>query len=441
MVRARSLAVVLVGALVVAVLSPVRTPVHASAAAPVGACPSRWVASWTASPTDGAVPFDASLGAVPTTLDDQTVRMVITPHLGGSSVRVRLSNRFGREPVTFGRVTIAPQVRGATTGRPVPVTFGGAASVTVPAGEDAVSDAAALTFAAFDPLAVSVHLPDRTGGVTKHWNANATSYYADARTGDLTARTGAEGFANETLSWLFVAGLDVRSDARAVVAFGDSITDGFVGGSPFAIPADRSVADTNGRYPDELQRRADAAGLGISVVNAGIGSNQLLGSLGLMDGPSGVSRFRADALDVPGASGVLVLEGINDLGLRIGVTPAEIQDGYVRLIDRAHAAGKRIWLGTLTPAANALVNGTLTAPNSERYRQRINAWIRSQTLADGVVDFDAAVRDPADPSRLLPAYASPDNLHPGPRGYERMAAAVPLDLFDDMPCAGPGDDL
>ncbi|OLT32590.1 GDSL family lipase [Actinomadura sp. CNU-125] len=416
--------------LVASGLFPVR-----ALAAPDGGCPARWVASWTASPTDGVVPFDASLGAVPTTLDDQTVRMVITPHLGGSSVRLRLSNRFGRGPLTFGRVTIAPQARGAATGAQVPVTFGGSASVTVPAGEDVVSDAAPLTFGAFVPLAVSIYVPGRFDGATKHWNANATSYYADPRTGDRTGRTGPDGFPNETLSWLFVTGLDVRSDARAVVAFGDSITDGFVGGTPFAIPADRSVADENGRYPDGLQRRLDAAGLGISVVNAGIGSNQLLGSLGLMDGPSGLDRFRTDALEVPGASGVLVLEGINDLGLGIGVTPADLREGYVELIGRAHAAGKRIWLGTLTPAANALVDGTLTAPNSERYRQEINAWIRTQNLADGVVDFDAALRDPSDPSRLLPAYASPDNLHPSPAGYERMAAAVPLDLLDAAPTA------
>ncbi|GAA2130903.1 SGNH/GDSL hydrolase family protein [Actinomadura napierensis] len=347
--------------------------------------------------------------------------------------------RRGFDPASSTRefslmVTIAPQSRRAATGAQVPLTFRGSASVTVPAGQDVVSDPAALAFAAFTPLAVSVFLPQSTQAVTKHWNANATSYYSGSGSGDLTARTAADGFTGKTLSWLLVTGLDVRSDARAVVAFGDSITDGFVGGSPLSIPADASVADKNGRYPDQLQRRLDAAGLSIAVVNAGIGSNQLLGGLGLMDGPSGLSRFQKDALDIPGATGVLVLEGINDLGLHPGVTPDQIQDGYTRLITEAHTAGKKIWLATLTPAANSIIDGTATAPDSERYRQQINAWIRNQTLADGVVDFDAAVRDPAAPSQLLPAYAGPDNLHPNLAGYTKMADAVPLGLLNTAAC-------
>ncbi|MBO2447673.1 GDSL family lipase [Actinomadura barringtoniae] len=433
--RTRSLRTLVGGMLAAACVVAAGPVARASAAFVAKQCPGRgWVAAWTAGATDGVVGLDASLGGVPTTLSDQTVRMVITPHLSGSEIRLRLSNRFGSRPATFGRVTIAPQTQGAATGTPVPVSFGGSASVTVPAGQDVVSDAAALTFTAFTPLAVSIYLPERTDSVTKHWNANATSFYADGGSGDLTGRTTAAGFTGTTLSWLLVTGLDVRSGARAVVAFGDSITDGFVGGSPFSLPADASVADKNGRYPDRLQRRLDAAGLPISVVNAGIGSNQLLGSLGLMDGPSGVSRFQADALDIPGATGVLVLEGINDFGLHPGITPAEIQEGFTRLITKTHAEGKKIWLGTLTPAANSIVDGTATAPNSEKYRQQINTWIRTRSRADGIVDFDAAVRDPAHPSQLLPAYASPDNLHPSLDGYTTMAAAVPLDLLDTAPC-------
>jgi lysophospholipase L1-like esterase len=412
------------------------TPASAAAATRTAGCPaSRWVAGWTASPTDGSFPFDPSLGPVPTTLTDQTVRMVVTPHVAGASLRLHLSNRFGKDPVTFAHVTIGPQAPSGTgTGALVPVTFRGAASVTVPGGQDIASDAVSLTFAAFTPLSVSIYLPQSTNAVTKHWNANATSYYTAPGTGDLSAQTQGSAFTNSTLSWLFVNGLDVKTPARSIVAFGDSITDGFVGGSPLSIPADRSVADKNGRYPDDLQRRATTAGMPISVVNAGIGSNQLLGSLGLMDGPSGLSRFQTDALDVPGAGGIIVLEGINDLGLGSGVTPQQLQGGYTQLIAKAHGAGKKIWLGTITPAANALVDGTASAPNSETYRQRVNTWIRHQTLADGMVDFDAAVRDPAHPSQLLPAYAGPDNLHPNLTGYQKMADAVPLDLLRNTPC-------
>ncbi|WP_235498258.1 MULTISPECIES: GDSL-type esterase/lipase family protein [unclassified Frankia] len=404
-------------------------------AAPTGTCGAeQWVASWAASPTDASSFVDPSLGIIPERLTRQTLRTVITPHLSGSSARIHLSNRFGTSPLTFAHVTAARQRSGAAIGTPVEVTFGGSASVTVPAGQEIVSDPVALAVETFAPLTISMYLPATTSPPNRHWNANATSYYTRAGVGDLTTQTSDSRFTEKTLSWFYVSGLDVQASARSVVAFGDSITDGFVGGSPVSIPADKSVADKNGRYPDYLQRRVNAAGLAVSVVNAGIGSNQLLGTLISFAGPSGLSRFQADALDIPGVAGVLVLEGINDLGLGNGVTPQQITDAYTELITKAHAAGLKIWLGTITPAANAIVDGTFLAPNSENYRQQINTWVRTQTLADGVVDFDAAVRDPAKPSQLLPAYASPDNLHPSLAGYQKMAEAVSLDLLATTTC-------
>ncbi|MCK9905066.1 GDSL-type esterase/lipase family protein [Frankia sp. Cpl3] len=410
-------------------------PAAAAVTAATSTCPTeRWVASWTASPTDGSSFVDPSLGLIPERLTKQTLRMVITPHLSGTSARVHLSNRFGTSPLTFAHVTAAPQRDGAAIGTPVPVTFNGTASVTAPPGQDVVSDPVPLTVQAFTPLAISMYLPATTSPPTRHWNANATSYYTLPGAGDLTTLTSGFPFFNKTLSWFYVNGLDVLAQARSVVAFGDSITDGFVGGSPVSIPADRSVADKNGRYPDYLQRRVTAAGLAVSVVNAGIGSNQLTGSLGLITGPSGLSRFQTDALATAGISGVLVLEGINDLGLGNGVTPQQIQNGYTQLINQTHQAGLRIWLGTITPAANAIVDGSFLAPNSENYRQQINTWIRNQTLADGIVDFDTALRDPAHPSQLLPVYASPDNLHPSLTGYQKMADTVPLDLLAATGC-------
>jgi lysophospholipase L1-like esterase len=409
----------------------------ASAAQPAPCTQSRWVASWTASPTDSVVPVDPTLRFIPRRLTDQTIRMVITPHLAGSSIRIHLSNRFGTTALKLGHVTVAAQTMKASTGKPAQVTFAGATAVTVAAGQDIVSDPVAMTIKALTPLSVSIYVPTSTSPPTKHWNANATSYYADSATGDLTRATSGAKFSNLTYSWLYIDGLDVRAKARAVVAFGDSITDGFVAGSPVSIPVTKTVADKNGRYPDDLQRRIDAAGLPISVVNAGIGSNALRGTLGLMDGPSGLSRFPADALEVPGVSGILVLEGINDLGLHpFSTTVAQMEAGYAQLIKKAHAQGKLIWLGTITPAANALIDGVLLTPRSEIHREQINAWIRSQKLADGVVDFDAAVRDPAHPSRLLPAYAGPDNLHPNLAGYQKMASAVPLSLLAATSCSG-----
>jgi lysophospholipase L1-like esterase len=200
-----------------------------------------------------------------------------------------------------------------------------------------------------------------------------------------------------------------------------------------SLPVSSSLTDRNERYPDFLQQRIDAAGMQLSVANSGIGSNQLLSSLGLMTGPSGLSRFDADALQIPGAAGVIVLEGINDLGLGHARASA-ILDGYRQLIVQAHAAGKKIWLGTITPAANAIIDGVLLAPRSEIDRQQINAWIRSQHLADGVIDFDSAVRDPAHLSQLLPAYSGPDHLHPNAAGYQRMAETVPLAALGGIAC-------
>ncbi|WP_243654725.1 GDSL-type esterase/lipase family protein [Nocardia alba] len=394
---------------------------------------NHFVASWTASPTDALAPLDALGGPVPLGLVNQTLRMIISPHLGGSQARIHLSNRFGTTPVTFGSVTAGIQSDGSTADGIVRVTFDGAPGVTIAPGRDAVSDPVSITFRAFEPLALTLYVPGPTGSPTKHWNANATSYYAPAGSGDLTEHGADQQFSSTTNSWFYVNGLDVMAPAstRSVVAFGDSITDGFVGGSPVSVPADATVADVDGRYPDNLQRRLDAAGIPISVVNSGIGSNRLLTSgEPLMLGPRGLDRFRKDALEQAGVGGILVLEGINDLGLPPVATADAMIAGYQRIIAETHAAGKKIWLATILPASNALVDGTVLAPGSEDSRQQINRWIRDQDLADGVVDFDVALRDPNNPSILLSSYSGPDNLHPNLVGYQAMADAIDLGMLD-----------
>jgi lysophospholipase L1-like esterase len=362
--------------------------------------------------------------------------MVVTPHLGGSSLRIHLSNRFGGAAVTFGVVTVARQTDGAAVGAVAPVLFGGAPSVTIPVGQDVVSDPVAITFSAFDPLAVSMFVPGTVVSPTKHWNANATSYYSLGLSGNRTGERNGLSYVGRTGSWLYVDGVDVLAPApdRSVVAFGDSTTDGFVAATVLSIPADGSVANKNGRYPDDLQRNLASAGIPISVVNAGVDGNQLLTSgVPLQSGPSGLQRFNTDALSQAGIAGVLVLEGINDLGLSSS-TPDQITAGYSQLISQAHAAGVKIWLATIMPASNAIIDGTASAPNSEQYRQQVNTWIRGQHLADGVVDFDAALRNPAAPSTLLPAYASVDNLHPNLAGYQAMANAVDLGMLASTSC-------
>jgi lysophospholipase L1-like esterase len=187
----------------------------------------------------------------------------------------------------------------------------------------------------------------------------------------------------------------------------------------------------NGRYPDDLQRRLIDAGIPLSVVDAGIAGNRVVTdgepqSMGL----SALQRFQQDALDVPGVKGVIFTEGINDLGLPPArTTPDLLVAGYEQIIAMAHAAGVKIWIGTLSPASNAIFDGTLTAPQSEVDRELVNAWIRSQHLADGVVDFDAALRDPSNPTVLNPAYSGPDHLHPNLAGYQVMADTVSLAML------------
>lgn len=409
----------------------------ATHAPPAPACTGkRWVTGWAASPTDALVPVDATGAPVPTNLVHQTLRMVVAPHLGGATVRVRLSNRFGTTPITFGHVTIGRQQHGAAIAHAQALRFGGQAAVTLPAGADATSDPTTLTFAAFDHLAVSLYLPNYTSTVTKHWNANATSYLTPTLSGDHASQTSGAAFTSTVGSWLYLTGLDVLAPAptRSVVAFGDSITDGFVSASTLSVPASKAVVDTDTRYPDDLQRRLIAARIPISMVNAGIGSNMLLtDGQPLMLGPSGLHRFQTDALNQAGVGGVLILEGINDLGLHRSPA-ADIIAGLTQLINQAHAAGVKAWLATILPAANALVDGTATAPNSDRDRQLTNTWIRGQKLADGVVDFDQALRDPANPSILRAGYASVDNLHPSPAGYLAMAQAVNLAMLATATC-------
>lgn len=394
--------------------------------------PTRWVASWAASPSDDTWFVDPVVQPTPGTLgmlESQTLRDVITPHLGGSQLRIHLSNRFSGSPTTFGRVTIGVQASGAQVSSTTNVTFGGSTLVTAPAGADVVSDPVALSFSAFTPLAVSIYMPGTQGSITKHWNANATSYYTWPFSGDVSTQTSGSSFAGKTESWLYLDGVDVTasSPTRAIVTLGDSITDGFMAGSIISLPASTIPDDVNGRYPDDLQHRLSSAGIPISVINAGISSNEILSSSSTT-GPSGLSRLQSDALSQSGASGVLLLEGINDLGLA-GATPATLEAGYTQVINQVHAAGMKVWLGTILPAAHSLADGVLVAPKSDTYRQAINAWIRTQTLADGVVDFDAALRNPADPSELAPQYASVDNLHPNLAGYQAMADTVSLSML------------
>lgn len=401
----------------------------APGAAPAATCPARhWVASWLASPSDAAT------GG----FHDQTLRTIVTPHLGGSELRLHLSNRFGAEPVTFDAVVIARRLDGAAVvpGTGTPVTFGGARSVTVPAGGEAVSDPAGLRFGAFDDLAVSIAFSGDTGPATEHFYGRRTVYATDIGSGDHSGDESGDAYARlASTAQFFVSGLDVVApgDVGAVVAFGDSITDGYEG-SPSPLAPNREGLDVAGAYPDDLQRRllATPGGPPVAVLDAGITGNRLLHD-GLIPqhGPRAIDRLQPDALDAAGVAQLLVLEGINDLGTRSTGAPGVI-NGLTALIRQAHAAGLSVLLGTLTPSEGAQPP-TYGDEAAEAARQEVNAWIRGQHSA-GVVDFDAALRDPADPARLQDRYDSGDHLHPNLAGYQAMADAVDLALLRGADC-------
>lgn len=368
-----------------------------------------WISTWTAAP-DSPGPA----------LTPQTLRQGVRVSAGGTQVRVRLSNLFGTGPVTFGPVHVARQGAGSgiLPGTDRALTFQGQATVTIPTGESALSDPADLDVAPLQALAVSFHLPSGAAASTVHSVGMQTVHFAGP--GDATA---AASFpARETDdSRYFLTDVEVRtSRAPAVwVAVGDSITDG-VG----------SRLDGNGRWPDALADRLQGS---VAVVNAGIAGNRILrDGVDPFLGPSTLARFERDVLSKPGVRGVLLLQGINDITATTVLkapeehaTAEQIIAGLRTLIARARARGLKIWGGTLLPRGGAQGSRPHT-PEAEAKRQAVNAWIRTSRAFDRVLEFELAVRDPAHPDRLLPAYDSGDHTHPNDAGYRAMAAVVDL---------------
>jgi lysophospholipase L1-like esterase len=283
-----------------------------------------------------------------------------------------------------------------------------------------------LRFGAFQDLAISVYVPGSVADPDEHLDTRQTSYMSPRGSGDHTAQGDGSAFTEKTTygystGWYFLDGIDVEAPGTtgAVVAFGDSLTDGYQakrnGSEQLA------TIDTNGRYPDDLARRLIDAGTPLSVLNAGIGGNQLLHSALPLNGPSGLSRFGADVLAQPGVTDVIVLEGTNDIAAR--ASASQLIAGYEQLITWAHEVGVTIQLGTLTPTAGT-PSPAYGGAAANAVRERVNHWIRTQRFSDGIVDFDAAVRDPHDPNMVNPAYNGGDDLHLNLAGYRAMAGAV-----------------
>ena len=377
-----------------------------------------WVASWGASPQEATAGTLARIG-----FDAQTVREIVFASVGGTRVRVRLTNEFGARPLWIGRIAIGVPRAGASiaAGTSVPLSFGGRPTLLIPPHGQATSDPVPLAVAPLQALAVSIFLARPTGPATEHADAQQVNYVAN---GDRVLDPHAGAFDTRTHSWYFLDGLDIEAPVRTggtLVAFGDSITDG-VG----------SQVDANARWPNDLARRLDASpGAALGIVDEGIGGNRVLHDSAIY-GLDALTRFHQDVLGQPGARSVILLEGLNDLGFSQSTSPLtaphtnvsadQIIAGYLRLIRQAHAAGIEIFGATLTPFEGARD----WTPAAETKRENINRWIRDGGAFDGVIDFARALADPLNPQRLNPVYDSGDHLHPNDAGYRAMANAIDL---------------
>jgi lysophospholipase L1-like esterase len=365
-----------------------------------------------------------------TQFTNQTLRQVVHSSIGGSKARVVLSNAYGTATVMIGAASVALRDKEgsiqAASSRTL--TFSGKPTMTIPANAVVYSDPVNLPVPQGSDLAIDLYLPGTTStavAITMHNGAVQTNYISETgnHAGKATLPT-----VGKIQNWFLLSRVDVVApDATGgVVAFGDSITDGF-----------RSTTDTNNRWPDHLARRFAAQGIKMGVLNAGIGGNRVLSEAILPAGfdvravgagINALARFERHVLAVPGVTHVIVLEGINDIGgARQNPTPTaeDLIAGHRQLIEQAHAHGLKIYGATLTPFWGAAYYTDV----GEAKRQALNEWIRTGKAYDAVIDFDKATRDPSDPKKFLEKYDSCDYLHPGDAGYKAMADAIDLALF------------
>jgi len=416
------------------------------AAAPQAAPADSWVASWTGSahgpyPVGNATAQPVMTYALPsaeTGAADQTFRLIVRPDVWGAKARIRLSNAFGAKAVTFDGAYAGLRSSGAmlVPGTNRGVTFNGQSSVTVSPGKMAVSDPVALPWAsnagpllANRRLAISFHVVGESGPITWHAKALTTSYLSGPNTGAHGKEDAEAAFPYSTTSWYFLDAVDMAvPGAKTVVAFGDSITDGTA-----------STLNGDDRWPDVFSRRVHAAfGNRYSVVNAGIGGNQVIGPADytanpVSGGPAALQRLERDVTSLANVSTVIWLEGINDFG-GAGAATNAVSDGVREGVRRLRAAvpGVKIFMATLTSALHSTV--THGTPAVDEKRRAFNAFIKTSGIFDGVIDFDAATIDPA--SGEIKADFQPnstiggpgDRLHPNRAGYAAMGRAIDLGL-------------
>lgn len=356
---------------------------------------------------------------VPVTVEDQTIRMVVHTSIGGRKVRIRLSNAFGKEAVTFGAVHVALRKKESqiVEGSDRTLTFGGKGTVVIRPGVVLTSDPVELNIKPMADLAVSLYLPKSSGPPTNHTVGLHAAYISK---GDATASESMSE-SSTTYAYLWLSGVDVSAsrNAFAVVALGDSITDGYA-----------TTRDADMAWPALLAKKlaGSKSTAQISVLNQGISGNQVLRDGA---GVSALARFDRDVLDQSGARWLIILEGINDINLHgqvVGpeaLTASDLIFGYRQIIERAHTHGIKVVGATMTPDEAVF----LWTPVGEATRQSVNQWIRTSKDFDAVVDFDAAIRDPTHQARLKPEFDSGDKIHPNDAGNKAMADAFDLKIF------------
>lgn len=375
----------------------------------------RWVTTWATSPsTLPSTDQDAS------GLTNQTLRLVVHTSIGGSNLRLRLSNYHGNGPIKIGAVSVALHSEGSSIrpGSNKAVSFDGSASAIIAQGATILSDPLEFDVPELSNLSVSLYLPDSSGFLTAHALANQTNYISEI--GNHITSTNLP-VASETPAWSLLTAIDVISD-ESVTAFatvGDSITDGW-----------GSTASANQRWPDHFARRlyADGVSKKFAIVNAGISGNRVTTEGNQLFGQNLQARFERDVLALSNVTHMVLMEGINDIGMSPDnelISADEVIAGYKQVIARAHARGIKVFGATLTPYEGA----AYYTPEGERVRQTVNDFIRNGGEFDGVIDFEKAVQDPNHLSRILPSFTE-DNLHPNDAGYKAMADIIDLSLFE-----------